>query len=70
MKSVNALLAGRIKNNTWSTPMVKLVTPMGMTSVIHQVAARRKIAMAPLPATVRVKVLPSGSTASGQRGEK
>jgi hypothetical protein len=69
MKSVKAVLAGLMKNRTCITPMARLVTPMGTTSDIHQVAASRKMAMAPLPWTLREKDFPVGSTASGHSGE-
>ena len=70
MKSVNAFCAGRIKNRTCKTPMVKLVTPMGTTSKTHQVPPRRNTASAPLASLLKIKCFPVGSIASGHGGEK
>ena len=69
MKSLKATLAGRIRNRACSTPIIRLVTPMGTTSKTHQVPASRKIASAPLPSRVSSKCLPTGSMASGQGGD-
>ncbi len=68
MKSVNATRAGRIRKSAWTTPMAMLVTPIGITSVTHQVAARKKSASAAFPSRVRGKAWPCGSRAgSGGR---
>ncbi len=50
--------------------MAMAVTPMGMTSNTHQMPAIRNRAMAALPSMLSAKVLPTGSTASGQAGMK
>jgi len=70
MKSVKATRAGRIKNSACMTPMTIAVTPIGTTSVTHQVAAKRNNASAALPSRVKIERSPLGSTASGQAGEK
>ncbi len=69
MKSLKATLAGRMRNRAWSTPMARLVTPMGTTSKTHQVPASRKTARAPLASRLSSKCLPLGSMASGQGAE-
>ena len=48
MKSVKATRGSRIRNRAWITPIRMLVTPMGMTSKTHQVAARKNRARAAL----------------------
>jgi len=47
IKSLKATLAGRIRYRAWSTPMARLVTPMGTTSKTHQAPANRNTANAP-----------------------
>ena len=69
-KSVNASRAGRMRKRAWTTPMVMLVTPMGTTSVTHQVAAKKKSAKAAFPSLLSRKASPMGSTASGGEGAK
>jgi len=68
MKSLKATLAGRIRNITWSTPMARLVTPIGTTSKTHHMPASRKMAIAPWPSRDSEKVSPLGSTAAGNGG--
>ncbi len=70
MKSVNAVRAGRIRKMAWITPMAMAVTPMGMTSVIHQVAAKRKRPRAIFPSGVSGNASPVGSTAGPGFGAK
>lgn len=69
MKSVKAWRAGRIKNTAWTAPMAMAVIPMGTTSVIHQVAARRNSARAALPSWLKTKAFPSGLIAGSQEGD-
>ena len=70
MKSVKAVRVGRMKSNAWTTAIVMLVTPIGTTSVTHQVAARRKRASAALPSLESAKASPCGSTAGPGVGAK
>ncbi len=70
MKSLKAIFAGRIRNNAWTTPITRLVTPIGMTSNTHQIPASRNRAMAALPSRVSGKRSPAGSTASGNGSRK
>ena len=49
IKSVNATREFLIKNSDWTTAMVILVTPMGITSNIHHVAARKNNPSAAFP---------------------
>ncbi len=65
MKSLNAVFAGRIMKSAWTTPIARLVTPIGMTSKTHHVLASRKRAIAAWPWGERGKRAPLGSTASG-----
>jgi len=68
MKSLKASLAGRMRNSACSTPMARLVMPMGTTSKTHQVPASRKTAKAPLASRLSRNRSPWGSMASGQGG--
>ena len=68
MKSLKAAAGLRMRNRAWRVPINRLVTPMGTTSKIHQVAATANTARAPLAWVLRTKCSPLGSMASGQAG--
>ena len=68
IKSLKVFFAGRIKNKHCTTPIVKLVTPIGTTSKTHQIPANRNKAKAAFPSLVRVNCSPLGSIALGIGG--
>jgi len=70
MKSVKASRAGRMRNRAWTTAIAMPVTPIGMTSDTHQVAARRNRPSAALPSRVSANEAPRGSTAGSGTGAK
>ena len=59
-----------MKNSAWMMPIMIEVTPIGTTSVTHQVAASPNRAMASCPRLPSTNTLPLGSTASGHVGQK
>ena len=70
MKSVKATFGSRMRKSACTTPMAIAVTPMGITSKIHHVAARRKRASEAFPSRESENAFPSGSIASAHGGEK